>query len=82
MTPELREALVCAIRAAKLALFVVEKHGAMPNDSWRAGFDKDIAVAEAALARPSTADRGGEVEVKALEWKQEPNGQFLATDKG
>ena len=64
MTPELREALVCAIRAAKLALFVVEKHGAMPNDSWRAGFDKDIAVAEAALARPSTADRGGEVEVK------------------
>lgn len=40
--------IAAAIRAALLALWVIRKHGIMPNDSWRAGFDRDIATAEAA----------------------------------
>ena len=48
---ELLNGLVAAMRAAKLALFVIRKHGVMPNDSWRAGFDRDMATAEAAWKR-------------------------------
>lgn len=44
------EALMAAIRAMKLACFIIEKHGVMPNDSWKSGFDKDLETAEAALA--------------------------------
>ena len=42
----LRASLDAAIRSAKLALFVIDKAGVMPNDSWQAGFDKDMAQAE------------------------------------
>lgn len=45
----LRAALRCGVRAAKLGLFVINKKGVMPNASWKAGFDKDLAVAEAAI---------------------------------
>lgn len=45
-----REALEAAVRAAKLALFVIRKQGIMPNASWENGFNKDLATAEAALA--------------------------------
>jgi hypothetical protein len=44
------EALKAAIRAAKLALFVIRKQGVMPNSSWESGFNSDLATAEAALA--------------------------------
>lgn len=44
----LREGLNAAIRAANLALFVIRKQGVMPNSSWQAGFEKDMATAEAA----------------------------------
>lgn len=47
----LEAGLVAAIRAAKLALFVINKHVAMPNDSWATGFKNDLATAEAALAQ-------------------------------
>lgn len=40
--------LTAAIRAAKLALFVIRKQGVMPNSSWEAGFEKDMATANAA----------------------------------
>lgn len=42
--------LKAAIRAAKLALFVIRKQGVMPNASWESGFNADLAAAEAALA--------------------------------
>jgi len=45
----LRTGLVAAIRAAKLALFLLERRGAEMNDSWRAGFDRDMAAATEAL---------------------------------
>jgi hypothetical protein len=45
-----RNGLEAAIRAAKLALFVINKQGVMPNDSWKSGFDADIKTAEEALA--------------------------------
>lgn len=45
----LRDGLKHAIRAAKLALFVVNKHCAMPNGSWKTGFDDDLRRAEVAL---------------------------------
>jgi hypothetical protein len=44
----LRGGLSAAIRAAKLALFVIRKQGVMPNSSWESGFEKDLAIAEAA----------------------------------
>lgn len=44
------DGLRAAIRAAKLALFVINKKGVMPNDSWASGFKKDLETAEAALA--------------------------------
>ena len=47
---KLKEALRAASRAADLALFVIRKQGVMPNDSWQRGFEKDMAVARAALA--------------------------------
>jgi hypothetical protein len=46
----LRKGLQAAIRAARLALFVINKHVAMPNDSWASGFDADLKTADAALA--------------------------------
>lgn len=45
----LREALTAGVRAANLALFVIRKQGVMPNSSWQAGFEKDMAIASAAL---------------------------------
>jgi len=45
-----RDGLEAAIRAAKLALFVIRKQGVMPNSSWESGFDADLKAAEAALA--------------------------------
>lgn len=45
----LRAGLEAAIRAAKLALFVVKKQNVMPNSSWEGGFEKDLAIAQAAL---------------------------------
>jgi hypothetical protein len=47
---KLKEALRAASRAADLALFVIRKQGVMPNASWHHGFEKDMAVARAALA--------------------------------
>ncbi|UGY15255.1 hypothetical protein HAP48_0043140 [Bradyrhizobium septentrionale] len=47
---ELRAGLQAAIRAAKLALFVVRKQNVMPNGSWANGFDRDLEAADAALA--------------------------------
>lgn len=44
----LRGGLDAAIRAANLALFVIRKQGIMPNSSWQAGFEKDLATATAA----------------------------------
>lgn len=46
----LRGGLTAAIRAANLALFVIRKQGIMPNSSWEAGFNSDLAKAEAARA--------------------------------
>jgi hypothetical protein len=43
------KALQAAVRAAKLALFVIRKQGVMPNSSWDSGFNSDLATAEAAL---------------------------------
>lgn len=45
-----RKGLEAAIRAAKLALFVIRKQGVMPNSSWESGFESDLKVAESALA--------------------------------
>ena len=45
-----RDGLEAAIRAAKLALFVIRKQGIMPNSSWQAGFEKDLKTAEDAMA--------------------------------
>ena len=42
----------------------------------------ELNRADELLARPSTADRGGEVEVRALEWREEaipPTGECLAS---
>jgi hypothetical protein len=47
----LLEGFAAAIRAAELAIFVIRKQGIMPNDSWKAGFEKDMATAKAALGR-------------------------------
>ena len=47
----LLEGFAAAIRAAELAIFVIRKQGIMPNDSWKAGFEKDMATAKAALER-------------------------------
>lgn len=52
-TEQTRKGLEAAIRAAKLALFVIRKQGIMPNSSWEAGFDADLKTAEAALAVPN-----------------------------
>lgn len=46
----LRDGLKAAIRAAKLAIFTINKQGVMPNDSWKSGFDADVKTAEDALA--------------------------------
>lgn len=43
-----RNGLDAAIRAAKLALFVIRKQGIMPNSSWESGFESDLKTAEAA----------------------------------
>lgn len=51
----LRDGLVAARRAAELALFVIRKQGIMPNSSWEAGFNKDMATADAAYEQ--TTDR-------------------------
>jgi hypothetical protein len=47
----LLKGFAAAIRAAELAIFVIRKQGVMPNDSWKAGFEKDMATAKAALER-------------------------------
>jgi hypothetical protein len=47
---EFRDGLEAAIRAAKLALFVIRKQGVMPNSSWESGFESDLKTAEATLA--------------------------------
>jgi len=46
---DLRTGLEAAIRAAKLALFVIRKQNVMPNGSWEDGFNRDLETAEAAL---------------------------------
>ena len=48
---QMKGGLEAAIRAAKLALFVIRKQGVMPNSSWESGFDGDLKTAEAAMAR-------------------------------
>ena len=45
-----RTGLEAAIRAAKLALFVINKQGIMPNSSWQSGFSSDLKTAQDALA--------------------------------
>lgn len=45
-----RRGLEAAIRAAKLALFVISKQGVMPNSGWEAGFNSDLKIAEDAMA--------------------------------
>lgn len=47
---EIRDGLKAAIRAAKLAIFTINKQGVMPNCSWRCGFEKDLATAESVLS--------------------------------
>lgn len=44
----LRAGLDAAIRAANLALFVINKHGVMTNSSWEGGFKDDLATATTA----------------------------------
>lgn len=51
---EAEPGLEAAVRAANLALFLLQKHGVPLNDSWRAGFDRDMAKAQAALAGGNT----------------------------
>jgi hypothetical protein len=46
----LRAGLTAAIRAANLALFVINKQGVMPNSSWESGFKSDLATATAAMS--------------------------------
>lgn len=46
----MRHGIQAALRAAKLALFVIRKQGVMPNSSWESGLNSDIAMAEAALS--------------------------------
>ena len=46
----LRKGLEAAIRAADLALFVIEKQGVMPNSSWQGGFERDLKLARECLA--------------------------------
>jgi hypothetical protein len=41
-----REALTAAMRAANLALFSLNKAGAMPNSSWESGFKDDMTTAD------------------------------------
>jgi hypothetical protein len=41
----LKGGLTAAIRAANLAIFVINKQGVMPNDSWQDGFDRDLKTA-------------------------------------
>lgn len=49
------EGLKAAIRAAKLALFLMRKRGVIPNASWESGFNRDLEIAENALsASPAT----------------------------
>ena len=50
---ELEEALNAGIHAADLALFVIRKQNVMPNSSWESGFNKDLAIARAALTTPA-----------------------------
>lgn len=57
-----RKGLESAIRAAKLALFVINKQGVMPNDSWKSGFDADLKTAEAALAALPSSSYKPEIE--------------------
>lgn len=52
-------ALEAAVRAANLALFVIRKQNVMPNGSWANGFKRDMAVAEAALARQEEGKGNG-----------------------
>jgi hypothetical protein len=47
--------LEAAIRAAKLALFVINKQGVMPNSSWESGFNADLKIAEDAKAALTAA---------------------------
>lgn len=53
----LRAGLNAAVRAANLALFVINKRGVMPNDSWAYGFKKDLATATAALGNEQSVDK-------------------------
>lgn len=56
-----RKGLEAAIRAARLALFVIRKQDVMPNSSWESGFNADLKAAEDALAAlpQSKADSRG-----------------------
>ena len=57
----LREGLTAAIRAAKLALFVIRKQGVMPNSSWESGFEKDLkAATDARGDEQRHEDHGGD----------------------
>ena len=48
-----RAGLKAAIRAAKLALFVIRKQGVMPNSSWESGFESDLKTAQEAISVPN-----------------------------
>lgn len=47
---QLREALKAGVRAAKMALFVLQRRDIRVNSSWERGLNADIALAEAALS--------------------------------
>jgi hypothetical protein len=79
----MKEALKAAIRAAKLAIFTIRKQGVMPNSSWEAGFNCDLARAESGLAAIDHLDVKAEaksqepdaVAIKPLEWVHVPSGR-------
>jgi hypothetical protein len=54
---QMREGLEAAVRAAKLALFVIRKQGVMPNSSWESGLNGDLKTAEDALAHAGSEVR-------------------------
>ena len=45
----LRAGAEAAIRAANLALFLLQRHSVPISDSWRAGFERDVATAKEAM---------------------------------
>lgn len=56
----LLEAASAGVRAAKMALFVMQKRKVRPNASWESGINADIALAEAALPKGSAEGMSGD----------------------